>query len=403
MINTISILGSTGSIGTQAIEVAKNLGIKITALAVNNNISLLKQQIEQLNPEIVAVYDEEKAYELKSKMPNTKIKIVSGMNGLCEVAAESNADMMLNSVVGMVGLKPTLEAINSNRDVALANKETLVAGGQLVMEQARLNNVNIYPVDSEHSAIFQCLQGCHSQSDIRKIILTASGGPFFGQKYNDLLSVTKEQALRHPNWDMGAKVTIDSATMMNKGLELIEAYWLFDMKPEDIEIIVHRESIIHSMVEYKDGSIVAQLGTPDMRIPIQYALSYPERKEALTKNLDLVKVGKLTFYEPDCETFLCLKACKLALDKGGLTPAVANAVNEEAVKLFLNDQISFLDIGKLVMSAVEEYKPSDYISLEDVLETDKLARENCINYVSNSKKIGPVEYEPQTQSFLDFT
>lgn len=391
MINTISILGSTGSIGTQAIEVAQNLGIKITALAVNNNISLLKQQIDQLNPEIVAVYDEEKAYELKSKMPNTNIKIVSGMNGLCEVAAESNSDMMLNSVVGMVGLKPTLEAINAKRNIALANKETLVAGGQLVMEQARANDVNVYPVDSEHSAIFQCLQGCNSQSEISKLILTASGGPFFGKKYNELLSVTKEQALRHPNWDMGAKVTIDSATMMNKGLELIEAYWLFDVNPEDIEIIVHRESIIHSMVEYKDGSVVAQLGTPDMRIPIQYALSYPERKQSLTEKLDLVKVGKLSFYEPDYETFLCLKACKLALDKGGLTPAVANAVNEEAVKLFLNDQISFLDIGRLVMSAVEEYHPSDYISLEDVLETDKLARENCINYVSNSKKIEPLE------------
>lgn len=393
MINTISILGSTGSIGTQAIEVAQNLGIKITALAVNNNISLLKQQIDQLNPEIVAVYDEEKADELKSKMPNTNIKIVSGMSGLCEVAAESNSDMVLNSVVGMVGLKPTLEAINAKRDIALANKETLVAGGQLVMEQARLNNVNIYPVDSEHSAIFQCLQGCHSQSDIRKIILTASGGPFFGKKYDELLSVTKEQALRHPNWDMGAKVTIDSATMMNKGLELIEAYWLFDVNPADIEIIVHRESIIHSMVEYKDGSVIAQLGTPDMRIPIQYALSYPERKQSLSEKLDLVKVGKLSFYEPDYETFLCLKACKLALDKGGLTPAVANAVNEEAVKLFLNDQISFLDIGKLVMSAVEEYKPSDYISLEDVLETDKLARENCINYVLNSKKIDSLAEE----------
>lgn len=391
MINTISILGSTGSIGTQAIEVAQNLGIKITALAVNNNISLLKQQIDQLNPEIVAVYDEEKAYELKSKMPNTNIKIVSGINGLCEVAAESNSDMMLNSVVGMVGLKPTLEAINAKRNIALANKETLVAGGQLVMEQARANDVNVYPVDSEHSAIFQCLQGCNSQSEISKLILTASGGPFFGKKYNELLSVTKEQALRHPNWDMGAKVTIDSATMMNKGLELIEAYWLFDVNPEDIEIIVHRESIIHSMVEYKDGSVVAQLGTPDMRIPIQYALSYPERKQSLTEKLDLVKVGKLSFYEPDYETFLCLKACKLALDKGGLTPAVANAVNEEAVKLFLNDQISFLDIGRLVMSAVEEYHPSDYISLEDVLETDKLARENCINYVSNSKKIEPLE------------
>lgn len=391
MINTISILGSTGSIGTQAIEVAQNLGIKITALAVNNNISLLKQQIDQLNPEIVAVYDEEKAYELKSKMPNTNIKIVSGMNGLCEVAAESNSDMMLNSVVGMVGLKPTLEAINAKRNIALANKETLVAGGQLVMEQARANDVNVYPVDSEHSAIFQCLQGCNSQSEISKLILTASGGPFFGKKYNELLSVTKEQALRHPNWDMGAKVTIDSATMMNKGLELIEAYWLFDVNPEDIEIIVHRESIIHSMVEYKDGSVVAQLGTPDMRIPIQYALSYPERKQSLTEKLDLVKVGKLSFHEPDYETFLCLKACKLALDKGGLTPAVANAVNEEAVKLFLNDQISFLDIGRLVMSAVEEYHPSDYISLEDVLETDKLARENCINYVSNSKKIEPLE------------
>lgn len=383
MVQKISILGSTGSIGTQAIEVARNLGIDVIGLAVNNNISLLEKQIELLKPNVVAVYEEEKAIELKKKLKCKNVKVLSGMQGLCEVAAESNADIVLNSVVGMVGLKPTLAAIEAKHNVALANKETLVSGGQLVMEKANLNGVKVYPVDSEHSAIFQCLQGCNSDKEISKIILTASGGPFFGMKMYELLNVTKEQALRHPNWDMGAKVTIDSATMMNKGLEAIEAYWLFGIKPSDIDIVIHRESIIHSMVEYKDNSVIAQLGTPDMKIPIQYALTYPERHQSLTKRLNLVEIGKLTFYAPDYDTFLCLKACKKALEKGGLAPAVVNAVNEEAVKLFLQDKISFLDIGKLAMRAVDEYVPCEYLSLNDVLEADKLAREKCLEMANN--------------------
>lgn len=383
MVQKISILGSTGSIGTQAIEVARNLGIDVIGLAVNNNISLLEKQIELLKPNVVAVYEEEKAIELKKKLKCKNVKVLSGMQGLCEVAAESNADIVLNSVVGMVGLKPTLAAIEAKHNVALANKETLVSGGQLVMEKANLNGVKVYPVDSEHSAIFQCLQGCNSDKEISKIILTASGGPFFGMKMYELLNVTKEQALRHPNWDMGAKVTIDSATMMNKGLEAIEAYWLFGIKPSDIDIVIHRESIIHSMVEYKDNSVIAQLGTPDMKIPIQYALTYPERHQSLTKRLNLVEIGKLTFYAPDYDTFLCLKACKKALEKGGLAPAVVNAVNEEAVKLFLQDKISFLDIGKLAMRAVDEYVPCEYLSLNDVLEADKLAREKCLEMAND--------------------
>lgn len=383
MVQKMSILGSTGSIGTQAIEVAKNLGINVIGLAVNNNISLLEKQIELLKPSVVAVYEEEKAIELKEKLKYKNVKVLSGMQGLCEVAAESGADIVLNSVVGMVGLKPTLAAIEAKRNVALANKETLVSGGQLVMEKANLNGVKIYPVDSEHSAIFQCLQGCNSDNEINKIILTASGGPFFGMKKSELLNVTKEQALRHPNWDMGAKVTIDSATMMNKGLEVIEAYWLFGIKSSDIDVVIHRESIIHSMVEYKDNSVIAQLGTPDMKIPIQYALTYPERYHSLAKRLNLVEVGKLTFYDPDCDTFLCLKACKEALEKGGLAPAVVNAVNEEAVKLFLQDKISFLDIGKLVMKAVDEYVPCEYLSLNDVLEADKSAREKCLTMAND--------------------
>lgn len=383
MVQKISILGSTGSIGTQAIEVARNLGIDVIGLAVNNNISLLEKQIELLKPNVVAVYEEEKAIELKKKLKCKNVKVLSGMQGLCEVAAESNADIVLNSVVGMVGLKPTLAAIEAKHNVALANKETLVSGGQLVMEKANLNGVKVYPVDSEHSAIFQCLQGCNSDKEISKIILTASGGPFFGMKMYELLNVTKEQALRHPNWDMGAKVTIDSATMMNKGLEAIEAYWLFGIKPSDIDIVIHRESIIHSMVEYKDNSVIAQLGTPDMKIPIQYALTYPERHQSLTKRLNLVEIGKLTFYAPDYDTFLCLKACKKALEKGGLAPAVVNAVNEEAVKLFLQDKISFLDIGKLAMRAVNEYVPCEYLSLNDVLEADKLAREKCLEMAND--------------------
>jgi 1-deoxy-D-xylulose-5-phosphate reductoisomerase len=303
------------------------------------------------------------------------ITVLEGMEGLCEAAAWETADITLNAVVGMVGLRPTLAAISAKKTLALANKETLVAGGSLVMEAARENGVKILPVDSEHSAIFQCLQGCPSPEALNRLILTASGGPFFGKSREELREITPEQALRHPNWEMGAKVTIDSATLMNKGLEVIEASWLFGVPPEQIEVVVHRESIVHSLIEYRDHSVLAQLGQPDMRIPIQYALTYPQRFPSPVKRLELWKQGNLTFFPPDLETFRCLPVCIGALKRGGLAPAAANGANEKAVELFLSKKISFLEIGQLVFAAVENQPDAPAASLEAVLEADLRARQ----------------------------
>ena len=374
-IERISILGSTGSIGTQALDVVRKLNLKVTSLAAHSNIKLLEDQIREFMPRSVAVFDSEAASKLKANISELDVNVLSGIDGICELAAENDTDIVLNSVVGMIGLRPTLAAINAKNNVALANKETLVAGGSLVMKAAKENNVNVIPVDSEHSAIFQCLQGCEKKPDVNRLILTASGGPFFGKGPEELKSVSPEEALKHPNWNMGAKVTIDSASMMNKGLEIIEAVWLFDMNVDDIDVVVHRESIIHSMVEYKDNSIIAQLGIPDMRIPIQYALTWPRRYESPVKRLDLTEISNLTFFKPDYQTFKCLDACKKAIKRGGLAPAAENGANEEAVKLFLNKKISFTDIGDLVYSAMMNQEDKNLFTLSDVIEaTDKAKR-----------------------------
>lgn len=371
----IAILGSTGSIGTQALDVVRCMGLNVTALCANRSIKLLEEQAREFKPQVVAVMDEPAAAELKIKLADMPIKVVQGMEGFIEAAALAQNDIVLNSVVGMVGLVPTLAVIEAGKDLALANKETLVAGGQLVTNAAKAKGVPILPVDSEHSAIFQCLQGSPGTHAFRRILLTASGGPFFGKTRDDLIDVTPEQALKHPNWSMGAKITIDSATLMNKGLEVIEAAWLFDKGVDDIDVIVQRESIIHSAVEFCDNSVIAQLGTPDMRIPIQYAISYPDRVPSPAKPLDLFEVGRLTFYRPDTETFVCLEACREAMRRGGLAPAAANGANEKAVELFLKKKIGFLDIGKYVWEAMDRQPKVDAFTVEDVLECDKAARE----------------------------
>ena len=374
----LSLLGSTGSIGTQALQVVQNLreqGEKweVAALAARSSVNRLEEQARQFHPDVVAVFDEGAALSLRQSLRDTDIQVLSGMEGLCEAAAWPEADLTLNAVVGMVGLQPTLAALQAGKALALANKETLVAGGAIVMEAARKRNLSILPVDSEHSAIFQCLQGCPERGALKKLVLTASGGPFFGRSRQELAGVTREQALRHPNWDMGAKITIDSATMMNKGLEVMEASWLFDLPEHRIEVVVHRESVIHSMVEYQDNAVVAQLGVPDMAVPIQYALTYPRRMPSPAGELDLCALGKLTFYPPDREAFPCLELCRAALRRGGLVPAAANGANEQAVALFLEGKIGFLDIPRLVGAAMDRQDPG-VVTLEAVLEADREAR-----------------------------
>lgn len=377
---TISILGSTGSIGKQALEVAKLHKLKVTALAAHSSMDLLELQARIIKPEYVCIYNEGLFKPLSDRLFGTGVKVLSGMDGLCAIAADTNHEIMLNSVVGMVGLLPTLTAINAGKDIALANKETLVAGGSLVMKSAAEKNVRIFPVDSEHSAIFQCMQG-NNPKQVNKIILTASGGPFYGKTAEELKEVTVEQALRHPNWSMGNKITIDSATLMNKGLEFIEAKWLFDIDPKNIEIVVHRQSVLHSAVEYKDYSVIGQLGTPDMKIPIQYALLYPERCECNVKRLSLTEYGTLTFDKPDYDTFKCLSTAIRAMELGGAYPCIANGANEAAVELFLNRKISFLDIGRLVEAAVDHLEYRELHSYEDVIEADKKAREFVENHI----------------------
>ena len=368
------ILGSTGSIGTQALDVARLRNFTVKALTSNSNIDLLEKQIREFKPEIAAVADENRAAELRIKVADTDTKVLGGEEGIC-AAAQLDADKVLNSIVGIAGLKPTLAAIEAGNDIALANKETLVAGGELVTTRAKEKGVAILPVDSEHSAIFQSLQGSPGKQSVKRLILTASGGPFFGKKAGELQHIRPADALKHPNWDMGAKVTIDSSTLMNKGLEFIEAKWLFDMEPDDIDVVVHRESIVHSLIEYKDHSVIAQLGVPDMRIPIQYALTYPKRVPGVVPELDFAALKVLTFDVADDETFRCLAACKKAIKKGGLGPCAANGANEEAVKLFLEDKIGFLDIGRLVEAVVDSDSFGGEYTLSDVYECDRMARE----------------------------
>lgn len=381
MIKNISILGSTGSIGTQTLDVVDKLNLNVVALTASTNIELLEEQVRKYKPQLAVVYDEEKAKIFKNNIKDTDTLVLSGMDGLVSAAAIESAELVLNSVVGMVGLKPTIAAANAKKDIALANKETLVAGGKLVTDAVKNNGVKLLPVDSEHSAIFQCLQGMPNSKCLKKLILTASGGPFFGKTADELKNVTIEQALNHPNWSMGAKITVDSATMMNKGLEIIEASRLFDVSGENIDVVVHRESIIHSMIEYSDNSVIAQLGLPDMRIPIQYAVTYPERYPSPVGELNLSQIGKLTFYEPDYDTFKCLNACKKALSMGGAATAIANGANEEANMLFRQGKISFLDIGELVSGAVDSIKNFEPKTVDDVLSADKLARQYVLENV----------------------
>ena len=376
----LSLLGSTGSIGTQALDVVRCIqgegkhAVQVAALAAHSNIRLLEEQIREFKPQAVAVFDLQAASALRAAVRDLDVKVYGGMEGLCALAELDDADLVLNSVVGMVGLQPTLTALRAKKQVALANKETLVAGGALVMQAAKENGVEILPVDSEHSAIFQCLQGMHTKSDLKRIILTASGGPFFGKTRAELSSVKLADALKHPNWDMGAKVTIDSSTLMNKGLEFIEAKWLFDMEPDNIDVVVHRESIVHSLIEYRDHSVIAQLGVPDMRIPIQYALTYPRRFRSPVKQLNLTDWQRLTFFAPDEETFSCFGACKRAIRRGGTLPAAVNGANEAAVALFLKEQIGYLDIGEAVCAVADTFPAESVTCVEDVLAADHAAR-----------------------------
>ncbi len=372
---SLVLLGSTGSIGVQALEVAQGAGYRVAALAAGSRVEPFEEQIRRYRPAAAAMFDEKAAADLKVRVRDLPVRVTAGMEGLCELAALPEADMVLNAVVGMVGLLPTLAAVRAGHDVALANKETLVAGGALVMDAVARRGVKLLPVDSEHSAIFQCLQGRPPRERaLKRLILTASGGPFFGKSAAELERVTVQDALRHPNWSMGAKITIDSATMMNKGLELIEARWLFDVDPKDIDIVVHRESVVHSLIEYTDHSVIAQLGVPDMRIPIQYALTWPERLPSPVPRLDLAAYQKLTFFAPDYETFPCMTYCREAITRGGLYPAAVNAANEEAVALFLAGRIGFAAIPRLVASALDLTLPAGDTA-EAVLEADRHVRE----------------------------
>lgn len=378
----IALLGSTGSIGTQSLDVCRMHGYRVVCLTANRRVDLMEAQIREFRPDLVSMMDPVAADDLRTRVADTDTKVLSGMDGLIECATYSGADTVLNAVVGMVGLQPTLAAIQAQKTLALANKETLVAGGHLVTNTAKAYGVDILPVDSEHSAIFQCLQGSPEKGAVKKLILTASGGPFFGKTLAELENVTAADALKHPNWDMGAKITIDSATMMNKGLEFIEAKWLFDMPIDAIDIVVHRESVVHSAIAYQDNSVIAQLGVPDMRIPIQYALTYPQHLPSPVQELSLVDYGKLTFYAPDYDTFRCINVCKDAIAAGGLRPAAANGANEESVRLFLNGKIKFTDIAVLNRAAMEACPQVADYTLDDVLQADRAARDYVIEAVS---------------------
>jgi 1-deoxy-D-xylulose-5-phosphate reductoisomerase len=377
MSQVISLLGSTGSIGRQSLEVIAACGMSVCALTANHNVELLEQQIRQFHPRLAVCYDEESAKELKVRVADLDVTVLSGMEGLLEAAVMPEADTVITAVMGMVGLRPTLAAIREKKRIALANKETLVCAGELVMDEAQRCGAEIVPVDSEHSALFQCIQGCKDRGEIKRLLLTASGGPFFGKTRQELEGVTRKDALKHPNWAMGAKITIDSATMMNKGLEFIEAMRLYRVPPEKISILVHRQSIVHSLVEYHDNAVLAQLGAPDMRLPIQYALTYPARTETIAKPLDLLTCPPLTFEAPDLDTFRCLK---VALDTAripGAACAILNGANEEAVAAFLADKVGFLQIADLVEEALQTVPNVENPTLEDILAADAAARQ-CV-------------------------
>ena len=367
---TIAILGSTGSIGTQTLEVVRENGdIRVLGIAAGENIALLEEQIREFHPKKAAVWSEEKAKELRMKTADTDTKIVSGMEGLIEIAVMEDTEILVTAIVGMIGIRPTIEAIKAGKDIALANKETLVTAGHLIMPLAERKEVRILPVDSEHSAIFQSLQG-NDKSSVKKILLTASGGPFRGRKQEELLEIRVEDALKHPNWTMGAKITIDSSTMVNKGLEVIEAKWLFGVDVDDVQVVVKPQSIIHSMVEYKDGAILAQLGTPEMKLPIQYALYYPERRYLPGERLDFWSIGKLDFEKPDMDTFYGLRLAYSAGRQGGTLPTVFNAANELAVSMFLKGEVKYLEISEIIEDCMSAHKNIKEPSLEEILETE---------------------------------
>ncbi len=375
----ISLLGSTGSIGRQSLEVIQACGMKVGALTAKSNVARMEEQARQFQPELAVMMDEQAAADLKVRLADTPVRVVGGLEGLLEAAELPKADTLITAVVGMVGLRPTMAAIREGKRIALANKETLVCAGQLVTEEARDYGAKILPVDSEHSALFQSLQGCKDRGEVKRLILTCSGGPFFGKTRKELEGMTREDALHHPNWSMGAKITVDSATLMNKGLEFIEAMHLYQMPPEKISIVVHRESIIHSLVEYCDNAMIAQMGTPDMRLPIQYALTWPERVVGPATPLDLCSCGPLTFAQPDTETFQCLALALEAAKTGGTAGAILNGANEAAVALFLEGKIGFLDIADRVRRAMEQVKVIADPSMTQVLEADAAAREAVLS------------------------
>ena len=367
----IAILGSTGSIGTQTLEIVRNNGdLEVTALAAGNNIDLLEQQIREFRPKLAAVWKEERAAELKSRVRDLEIEIVSGMDGLLSVAAVPESEILVTAIVGMIGILPTIEAIKAGKDIALANKETLVTAGHIIMPLAKERGVSILPVDSEHSAIFQSLQGGQRKA-LHKILLTASGGPFRGKKREELKNIQVEDALKHPNWEMGRKITIDSSTMVNKGLEVIEAKWLFGVTVDQIQVVVQPQSIIHSMVEYEDGAVIAQLGTPDMKLPIQYALYYPERRYLPGDRLDFAALQQITFEKPDMETFYGLKLAYEAGRRGGSLPTVLNAANERAVAMFLDRKIGYLQIPEIIQACMENHKNIEDPTVEEILKTEQ--------------------------------
>lgn len=375
----ISLLGSTGSIGRQSLEVIQACGMKVGALTANANVERMEEQARQFQPKLAVMMDEKAAADLKVRLADTPVRVAAGMEGLLEAAELPQADTVITAVVGMVGLRPTMAAIREGKRIALANKETLVCAGQLVMEEARDFGAKILPVDSEHSALFQSLQCCKDRGEVKRLILTCSGGPFFGKTRQELKGMTREDALQHPNWSMGAKITVDSATLMNKGLEFMEAMHLYQMPPEKISIVIHRESIIHSLVEYCDNAVIAQLGAPDMRLPIQYALTWPERVAGPADPLDLCSCGPLTFAKPDTDTFQCLALALEAAKTGGTAGAILNGANEAAVALFLEGKIGFLDIADRVGRAMEQVKVIQDPSMTQVLEADASAREAVLS------------------------
>jgi 1-deoxy-D-xylulose-5-phosphate reductoisomerase len=385
MAKNIAILGSTGSIGKQTLEVARNLNIEVSGLTANTNITLLEEQAREFRPKMIAVGNEELACKLENRLKGLGIQVVYGVEGISKVASIDSVDTVVSSIVGVAGLIPTLEAIKYGKNIALANKETLVTAGELVVAKARERRAKIFPIDSEHSAIFQCIEG-NRLSDVKSIILTASGGPFRGKSVDELKRVSVQEALKHPNWNMGKKITIDSATLMNKGLEVIEAKWLFGISEEKIQVMIHPQSVIHSMVEYVDGAIIAQLGAPDMRIAIQYALTYPERLSNKFSRLDILKVGKITFESPDYKAFPCLKLAIEALKIGGTMPTVLNAVNEVAVSLFLEGKIGFMEIPQAIEEIMGKHTVNICPCLDDIIEVDMWARKEVMNLERNLRR-----------------